>query len=96
MQSYLALRYFRMIGRCGRHDYLTTATAAAATAATATAAAASFFILTSRALPPRPLELPPTLTALPQPVHAETRRSQSNVRRFARPALEPSYRASST
>jgi len=29
MQSYLALRYFRMIGRCGRHDYLTAATAAA-------------------------------------------------------------------
>lgn len=28
MQSYLALRYFRMIGRCGRHDYLTIAAAA--------------------------------------------------------------------
>ena len=60
---------------------------AATTAATAAAAAAtSFFILTSRALPPRPLELPPTLTALPQPVYAETRRSQSDVRRFVRPA----------
>lgn len=56
---------------------------AAATAATA-AAAASFFILTSRALPPRPLELPPTLAALPSA--AETCRSQSDVRRFARPA----------
>lgn len=59
---------------------------AATTAAAAAAAAASFFILTSCALPPRPLELPPTLTALPQPVYAETRRSQSDVRRFVRPA----------
>lgn len=59
--------------------------ATAATASTAAAAAvASFFILTSRALPPRPLELPPTLHR--PPVYAETRRSQSDVRRFARPA----------